>query len=237
MRESRRTMARRSSDSPPLPPRPARRAEPHPGPDFAREAALLQKGVHCVAGVDEAGRGPLAGPVVAGAVILRVGHIPEGLDDSKKLGARERERLFEAILDMADVGLGSASAAEIDRLNIRQATFLAMRRALFALPSRPDHALIDGRDVPLGLPCAGSAVIGGDALCVSIAAASIVAKVMRDRLMTALCASDPRYGFSRHMGYPTAAHRAALAEHGVGPHHRRSFGPVRALMLAGESDG
>jgi ribonuclease HII len=111
-----------------------------------------------------------------------------------------------------------------------------MRRALRALPSGPDHVLIDGRDVPPGLPCAGTAVIGGDALSLSIAAASIVAKVMRDRVMTALCASDPRYGFSRHMGYPTAAHLAALAEHGVGPHHRRSFAPVRALVLAGGTD-
>ncbi|WP_427024039.1 ribonuclease HII [Aureimonas ureilytica] len=233
MRESRRTMARRSSDSPTLSrPRSAR-----PGPDFSREALLASDGRLRVAGIDEAGRGPLAGPVVAASVILRPDRIPDGLDDSKKLTAAVRERLFDDLLTEAEIGIGCASAAEIDRFNIRQATFLAMRRALAALPVTADHALIDGRDVPPGLACSASAVIGGDALSLSIAAASVIAKVTRDRIMTALCRDDPRYGFGRHMGYPTEAHRAALALHGIGPHHRRSFGPVKALAQALNSEG
>ncbi len=230
MRESRRTMARRPSDSPTLSSPPVSRDPERPGPDYSRETTLHRLGVPRIAGVDEAGRGPLAGPVVAAAVVLRADRIPPGLDDSKKLTAAGRERLFEMILHAADIGIGSANAAEIDRLNIRQATFLAMRRALRALPEPAAHVLIDGRDVPALLPCPGTAVIGGDALSLSIAAASIVAKVMRDRMMTALCRDDPRYGFGQHMGYPTAAHRAALALHGAGPHHRLTFGPVKALL-------
>ncbi|KTQ94147.1 ribonuclease HII [Aureimonas ureilytica] len=183
-----------------------------------------------MAGVDEAGRGPLAGPVVAAAVVLRPDRIPAGLDDSKKLGARQREELFEAILADAEVGIGTASAAEIDHVNIRQATFLAMRRAILALANEPNHVLVDGRDIPVGCPVPATALIGGDALCLSIAAASIVAKVTRDRIMTELCTCDPRYGFRQHMGYPTAAHVEALKVHGPGPHHRRTFGPVRALL-------
>ncbi|WP_082640266.1 ribonuclease HII [Aureimonas sp. N4] len=229
MSESRRTMARRSSDSPSLSsPRPARTKPP--GPDFSREAAWHQGGGGRIAGVDEAGRGPLAGPVVAAAVVLRPDRIPAGLDDSKKLGARQREELFEAILADAEVGIGTASAAEIDHVNIRQATFLAMRRAISALANEPNHVLVDGRDIPTGCLVAATALIGGDALCLSIAAASIVAKVTRDRIMTELCTCDPRYGFRQHMGYPTAAHVEALKVHGPGPHHRRTFGPVRALL-------
>lgn len=230
MHESRRTMARRSSDSPPpSPSRPRRPTIIRPAPTLDRERALVAAGTLRVAGIDEAGRGPLAGPVVAAAVVLRDGFVPPGLDDSKTLAAAERERLFDLILSHAEVGVGSASATEIDRVNIRQATFLAMRRAVFALPAPADHALIDGRDVPAGLPCAATAIVGGDGLSLSIAAASIVAKVVRDRMMTRLCEADPRYGHGRHMGYPTPAHRAALAEHGPSPHHRMTFGPVRLL--------
>ena len=229
MRESRRTMARRPSDSPP-PSRQRVARERAPGPDFTRETLWYATQDGRIAGVDEAGRGPLAGPVVAAAVILDPHHVPAGLNDSKKLGAHERERLFGEILDRAEVGIGTASAAEIDRLNIRQATFLAMRRALLSLPQAPAHALVDGRDIPHACPVPASALIGGDALCVSIAAASIIAKVTRDRIMTQLCAADPRYGFRQHMGYPTPAHLGALREHGPCPHHRMSFGPVRALI-------
>ena len=229
MSESRRTMARRSSDSPPVSFARPVRIKP-PGPDFSREAAWYQAGGDRIAGVDEAGRGPLAGPVVAAAVVLRPDRIPTGLDDSKKLGAKQREQLFEAILANAEVGIGTASAAEIDCVNIRQATFLAMRRAISALAYEPGHVLVDGRDIPASCPVPATALIGGDALCLSIAAASIVAKVTRDRMMSALCMADPRYGFRQHMGYPTAAHVEALRSHGPGPHHRRTFGPVRALL-------
>lgn len=153
--------------------------------------------------------------------------MPPGIDDSKALTANKREALFDAILGTAlAVGIGLAPAAEIDALNIRQATFAAMRRAVRALAVAPDHLLIDGRDVPPGLPCPARALVKGDALSLSIAAASIVAKVTRDRLMTRLDAAHPAYGFRIHKGYPTAAHRAAILRHGPTPHHRFSFGPV-----------
>lgn len=201
------------------------------GPDFTIESARHELGARDVAGVDEAGRGPLAGPVVAAAVILDFTTLPAGLNDSKQLTAAERERLFEDIIGSARVSVASASAAEIDRWNIRQATLLAMTRALAGLESIPCHAIVDGRDVPLAWASRGTAVIEGDARSLSIAAASIVAKVTRDRMMRRLCESFPSYGFSRHMGYATAEHRLALERHGPCPFHRMTFSPIRQGTL------
>ncbi|WP_082537208.1 MULTISPECIES: ribonuclease HII [unclassified Aureimonas] len=207
--------------------------EPTPakGPDYAIESERLDRGARHVAGVDEAGRGPLAGPVVAAAVILDLASLPKGLDDSKKLTAAERERLFDEIVAGAAFCVASASAAEIDRLNIRQATLLAMTRALAGLERQPCHAIVDGRDVPALWASRGTAVISGDARSLSIAAASIVAKVTRDRMMQRLCQAFPAYGFSRHMGYGTAEHRLALDRHGPCPFHRMTFSPIRQGVL------
>ena len=197
-------------------------------PHFDNERASQEAGVWPVAGIDEAGRGPLAGPVAAAAVILDPLDIPRGLADSKQLDSRRREELFEEILLRAKAAaIGLASAAEIDRVNIRQATFLAMRRACAGLALRPAFALIDGRDVPPGLPCPARAIIKGDAISQSIAAASILAKVTRDRLMTRLAAHHPAYGFDAHMGYPTALHRDAVLGFGPTPFHRMSFGVLK----------
>ncbi len=183
-----------------------------------------------VAGIDEAGRGPLAGPVVAACVVLDPKRIPRSLNDSKKLDAETREQLFLRIRATATIGIGAASVAEIDRINILQATFLAMQRATQScarvLGRWPDLALIDGNRAPK-LDCAMTTVIGGDALCVSIAAASIIAKVTRDRAMTALARRHGGYGWETNMGYGTAVHRQALVSLGLTPHHRRSFAPVR----------
>ncbi len=196
-------------------------------PDRSREMALIATGLVRIAGIDEAGRGPLAGPVVAAAVVFRDGAHPTGIDDSKRLTCAERERLFAEIMAVGEVAIASASAGEIDHYNIRGATLLAMRRALTALPALPCHALIDGRDVPPGLTCEGTAVIGGDGVSVSIAAASILAKVTRDRIMQRACKRFPAYGFSRHMGYGTPEHLRAIARHGPSPLHRMSFRPLR----------
>lgn len=196
-------------------------------PDLALEFEF--DGLVC--GVDEAGRGPLAGPVVAAAVILDPARLPDGIDDSKVLTAERRERAFADILRCADVAFAFASSREIDALNIRRATLLAMRRAVCALAVAPNAVLVDGRDVPPGLSQATRAVIGGDGLSLSIGAASIVAKVVRDRVMRRLDAEDPRYGFSRHMGYPTADHRAAIERHGPSRHHRMTFGMLKATRL------
>ncbi len=194
------------------------------GPTYRNERALIAEGRLFVAGVDEVGRGPLAGPVGVGAVILDPDDLPEGLDDSKALSAARREALAEAVYARAiAVSLAFASVDEIDRLNIRGATLLAMRRAVAALSVRPDYALIDGRDAPPGLLCPARAIIGGDRLSLSIAAASIVAKVARDALMARLDAVHPGYGFARHSGYPTRQHAAALSRLGPCPLHRRSF--------------
>jgi ribonuclease HII len=196
-------------------------------PDFRFEDQALRAGAHIVAGADEAGRGPLAGPVVAAAVILDRTNFPQGLDDSKKLSAVQREDLFEKIMTSAIVAIASSSAPTIDRIDIRKASLDAMRRALLLLPMRPDFALIDGRDVPAGLHCGGKAVIKGDARSLSIAAASIVAKVTRDRMMARAGLTYPAYGFERHAGYATAEHRAAIIEHGGCRLHRMSFRPLR----------
>ena len=194
------------------------------GPNHARESALIAAGSRLVAGVDEVGRGALAGPLGVAAVILDPARLPEGIDDSKVLSAARREALFEKILATAlACAIVFVSAEEIDQLNIRAATLAGMRRALHGLAMRPDFALIDGRDVPDSLPCPAEAIIGGDAKSVTIGAASILAKVMRDRLMRALDAQAPAYGFARHVGYGTAAHLAALRREGRSPYHRRSF--------------
>ncbi len=195
-------------------------------PDRALESACAQP----VAGIDEAGRGPWAGPVVAAAVILGR-RAPAGIDDSKRLSRPRREALFAALGECARIGVGVASVAEIDRLNVLAATLLAMRRAVGALDVAPAHALVDGNRLP-DLPCAATAVIGGDRRSLSIAAASIVAKVTRDRLMARLARRHPGFGWERNAGYGTPEHRAALARLGVTPHHRRSFAPVARLLEA-----
>ncbi len=186
-----------------------------------------------VCGVDEAGRGPLAGPVVAAAVILPA-RLPRGLaggiDDSKKLARARREALFTAILDCCVVGVGEASVAEIDRLNIFHAAMLAMQRAVAALPTAPDHAIVDGNHAPR-FACAATAVVEGDARCLSVAAASIVAKVTRDRFMIARAADYPGYGWEKNMGYGTAEHLAGLKRLGPTPLHRAHFAPVAQLEL------
>lgn len=198
-------------------------------PDFQIELAAMA--LHpVVAGVDEAGRGPLAGPVVAAAVILDARRIPPGLNDSKRLTAARREALAPLIRAQAVCGLGLASVAEIDALNILRASHLAMCRALAALPALPGLALVDGNLLPRDLPCAGQAVVGGDGLSLSIAAASILAKVERDRIMARLDRECPGYGWAGNAGYPTPGHREALSRLGPTPHHRRSFGPVRNLL-------
>jgi len=196
-------------------------------PTFARESAAIGRGVFPVAGCDEAGRGPLAGPVVAAAVILDPGRIPRGLDDSKKLAAAERERLYESICATAEVGVAFGSPVRIDRDNIRRASLWALARAVAALAVRPRLVLVDGIDrIEAGCDC--EAVVSGDALVLSIAAASIVAKVVRDRRMRQIGAAHPGYGFERHMGYGVPVHRRALVALGPTVHHRRSFAPVAA---------
>jgi ribonuclease HII len=179
-----------------------------------------------VAGVDEAGRGPLAGPVVAAAVILDWNAIPGGLNDSKALSAKRREKLFQEIMDTAIVSIASSSATEIDRTNILKASLDAMRRAVAGLAIQPGFVLVDGRDMPEGLACPGRSIIKGDARSQSIAAASIIAKVMRDRMMAQAHDQFPAYGFDRHSGYGTAQHLEAIRQFGPCPLHRMSFIPL-----------
>jgi ribonuclease HII len=200
---------------------------------------LGRRGFEWIVGVDEVGRGPLAGPVTAAAVILDPRNVPAGLNDSKALAPELREAAFGAIMVRATaVGVGFATVEEIDGINIRQATFLAMRRALAALPVRPDYLVVDGKDLPAGWTGAGEAIIKGDASCASIAAASIVAKVIRDRMMTRQHRHDPRYGFDRHKGYATLDHREALQRFGPSPFHRRTFAPCAGgAGDAGDPDG
>lgn len=197
-------------------------------PTFRRERAALKRGIWPVAGCDEAGRGPLAGPVVAAAVILDPNRIPRGMNDSKKLDREEREKLYDRICATAEVAVAFGSTARIDRDNILRASLWALARAVKALPVQPRLVFVDGRDrIDAGCDC--QAVISGDALVLSIAAASIVAKVTRDRLMARLGAAHPGYGFERHMGYSVPEHFAALTRLGPTIHHRRSFAPVAAL--------
>ncbi len=186
-----------------------------------------------IAGVDEAGRGPLAGPVVVAAVILDPLRPIAGLDDSKKLSERKREALYPLIVEHALAWrIEFVEAEEIDRINILQATLTGMRRALRGLSPAPTHALIDGNRLPDGLPCPATAIVGGDASEASISAASILAKVTRDARLRALHAQYPHYGFDKHKGYPSPLHLAALREHGPCPQHRRSYAPVRKAMAA-----
>ena len=199
-------------------------------PDFSFEEIALNSGHTLICGIDEAGRGPWAGPVVASAVVLDSQNFPLGLNDSKKLNEMKREALFGPIMMSSQVGIGIVSAKEIDDINILQATFLAMQRAFDQLKVKPDLALIDGNKSPR-LICKTQTIIGGDAKSLSIAAASIIAKVTRDRLMHQLDLAYPHYGFARHKGYGTAAHAAALAKHGPCDEHRKSFKPI-ALLLA-----
>ncbi|TNE41462.1 MAG: ribonuclease HII [Alphaproteobacteria bacterium] len=194
-------------------------------PDFSFEAEMPGR----ICGVDEVGRGPFAGPVVAAAVMLDPKNIPDGIEDSKRLSKLARERLFDILIKTALVGIGEASVEEIDDLNILNASLLAMRRAVSGLPEVPDGALVDGnRDPKLGLPT--RLIVKGDALSLSIAAASIVAKVTRDRKMCEFATKYPQYGWEKNSGYGTAEHRKGLRDFGVTPLHRRSFAPIRALL-------
>jgi len=195
-------------------------------PDFSFERQCYGP----VCGVDEAGRGPLAGPVVAAAVILTPARIPEGLNDSKALSSKQRELLLNMIEKNAQIGIGIAEPEEIDRLNILGATLIAMRRAVLALPKFPDMALIDGNKLP-DLPCEAQAIVKGDSRSLSIAAASIVAKVTRDRLMVEADSRYPGYGLAGHKGYPTKAHMEAVKQIGPSPIHRFSFKPVRLARV------
>ena len=196
-------------------------------PTFRRERALFKRGIWPVAGCDEAGRGPLAGPVVAAAVVLDPGRVPRGLDDSKRLTAERREELFEKICATSAFAVAFASPARIDRDNILRASLWALARAVHALPEMPKHVFVDGRD-RLALPCDCDAVIGGDGMVASIAAASIIAKVTRDRLMCALAQDCPGYGFEQHKGYAVPEHLEALDRLGPSAHHRSFFAPVIA---------
>ncbi len=199
-------------------------------PDFSTETRARARGFRRIAGVDEAGRGPLAGPVVAAAVILDPADIPAGLADSKTLGAARRAAIADEIRARARFAIAEASVTEIDRLNILQASHLAMRRALAALEPAPDLALIDGNRMPGDLPCAAETLVRGDAHCLSIAAASILAKVARDAIMVDLAREFPAFGWDRNAGYPVPAHLAGLKRWGVTPYHRRSFAPVRKIL-------
>ncbi len=203
--------------------------EPDMRPTFRRERKAINGGIWPVAGCDEAGRGPLAGPVVAAAVILDPRRIPRGLNDSKKLTPEARELLYAKICATAEVAVAFAPPVRIDRDNILRASLWALARAVAALPVKPRLVFVDGRDkIDAGCDC--QAVISGDALVASIAAASIVAKVTRDRLMARLGLAHPGYGFERHMGYSVPEHFAALGRLGPTIHHRRSFAPVAALL-------
>lgn len=199
-------------------------------PDFSHEEAALATGARRVAGVDEVGRGPLAGPVTACAVVLDPAAIPPGLNDSKKLTAKRREALTAQILACAEVSVAHASVAEIDEINILRASHLAMERALAGLSAPPCHVLVDGNMLPRGLDLPARAIVGGDALSLSIAAASIVAKSVRDALMRDLAQHFPGYGWETNAGYGSKSHMQALLDLGVTPHHRRSFAPVHKIL-------
>jgi ribonuclease HII len=202
-----------------------------PVPNLFYERAAIALGARIVAGVDEAGRGPLAGPVVVSAVILDHANVPAGLDDSKKLTEKRREELFSQIMASAHVSVVTAPPSIIARLNIRGATLWAMRLAVLSLSTRPDHVLVDGRDIPPRLPVPGQALIGGDGLSVSIAAASIVAKVSRDRMCAVMHNDAPHFGFASHKGYGAPKHLEALTATGPCRHHRMDFAPVAAARL------
>lgn len=203
-------------------------------PDFSFEQAAFARGATRVCGVDEVGRGPLAGPVTAAAVALDPANIPDGLNDSKRMTALRREALAEWIMANCDWAVAHVDVAQIDQLNIYHASHLAMCRAVAGLAQVPCHALIDGNRVPrdLSVPC--EPVVKGDARCLSISAASIVAKVLRDRIMVDLAQQHPGYGWETNAGYGTPAHKKALLDLGVTPHHRRSFAPVHNILCKHE---
>ena len=204
-------------------------------PHYIYESRLLKTMAGPICGVDEAGRGPLAGPVVAAAVILDRSRIPKGLNDSKLLSEEDREELYPRIMEMAvAVGVGEAGVEEIDLVNIRQATHLAMARAVRALSIPAAFALVDGNDAP-ALPCKCETLVKGDSRSVSIAAASIIAKVTRDRLMALLHENHPVYGWRQNKGYGTPEHLSGLRAHGITVHHRRSFSPVHHILYGDES--
>ncbi|MDK3071604.1 ribonuclease HII [Sedimentitalea sp. JM2-8] len=205
------------------------------GPDETLERAARRRGYSRVAGIDEVGRGPLAGPVTAAAVILDMARIPQGLNDSKKLSAPARNALSALIRESAEVGIAHATVAEIDSINILRASHLAMERAVAMLDPLPDFLLIDGNLVLRGLTIPAEAVIKGDTRSVSIAAASIVAKIARDRIMVDLAQQHPGYGWETNAGYPTKSHRLALQNLGATPHHRRSFKPVHNILYQDKS--
>jgi ribonuclease HII len=196
---------------------------------FELEAVEIELSGGPIAGVDEAGRGPLAGPVVAAAVVLDPARIPEGIADCKALDGKTRRAIYQDIIASARVGIGVADVLRIDTDNILQASLWAMAQAVAALHLRPKLVLIDGNKAPQ-LDCAARAIVQGDARCLSIAAASIVAKVTRDAMMAEIARDYPHYGFDRHKGYGTPEHHAAIARHGVTPHHRRSFRPVQLAL-------
>ncbi len=200
------------------------------GPDFTLETAAASRGATRIAGVDEVGRGPLAGPVTAAAVVLDPHAIPDGLNDSKKLTEKRRVILAAEIHATADVCVAHATVAEIDDINILRASHLAMCRAVQGLKTAPDHVLIDGNMIPRDLRLSAQPVIKGDAKSLSIAAASIVAKVARDLIMRDLAQHYPGYGWETNAGYPSKSHKAALLDLGVTPHHRRSFKPVHNIL-------
>lgn len=199
-------------------------------PNFDFETQARHKGFTHICGVDEAGRGPLAGPVIAAAVWLDPQNIPEGLNDSKALSAGARERLLNALTAHAKIGIGISEPEEIDRLNILWASMRAMERAIENLSLTADYALIDGNRLPPAMPCAGEAIVKGDARSLSIAAASIVAKVTRDRIMAEADLRFSGYGLAGHKGYPTKAHRTAVERLGRSPIHRWSFGPCKTPL-------
>jgi ribonuclease HII len=199
--------------------------EAAPAPTLFYEKRAVRRGATIVAGVDEAGRGPLAGPVVVAAVILNRRRIPDGLNDSKQLLADDRARLHDEIVASATVSVVAAPPRIIAELNILWATMWAMRRAVMGLSVAPDYVLVDGNQLPKGMPCTAEKVIDGDALSLSIAAASIVAKVTRDRMCEIMHCEEPHYGFASHKGYSASAHFAALDSHGPGRYHRMDFAP------------
>jgi ribonuclease HII len=199
-------------------------------PDFSFEQTAMAQGYLRIAGVDEVGRGPLAGPVTAAAVVLDPDRIPEGLNDSKKLSQKARQRLYDEIIQVADVSIAHASVQEIDRLNILRASHLAMTRALDGLKVPADYALIDGNMVPRDLVLPAQTIIKGDARSQSISAASIMAKICRDYVMLSLAQQHPGYGWETNMGYGSKKHMEALQNLGVTPHHRRTFKPVHNML-------
>jgi len=200
------------------------------GPDFKIEKHFINQGMSHIAGVDEVGRGPLAGPVVAACVILDPNNLPNGLDDSKKLTAEKRQKLFDEIMKTATVAISSIPETLIDKINIRQASLLAMRQSCNSLSKAPQMLLVDGRDCPTGLICSAQSFIKGDGRSLSISAASIIAKVIRDRQMIYAATLFPEYGFGMHKGYGTKQHLTALEKHGPCPLHRKSFSPMNRLL-------